>query len=376
MQFESICSPVGGFGLRSSSAATVIFGHEWCVEMWRAAAICVIELMRQLRQRQLLLAAPTSWHVQFVNGQPRYANPGAIAQYSSTRFAKSVRSFVHEFGVPLALAASGQRHLVSAYLRSHWRVPPAVGAESASFHAEHCRSAYPEKGKTLSTLRQSIEAISTSTAEPASMWAAYQRDDMSLTASGEWGYKQTMVSAILERLRPRSVCDLAANAGWYARLAARRGAATVAIDLDDTCVNRMYRAINLAKDEVVPAQFDICSPAPSAGVEPLRMPSALERVRSEMVFALAICHHLVFREPYLSFVQVAHLLAGYSSRWCIAEFVPFGATPANPYTAADRDGSARWYNLGGFVASLKTTFRTVDVIEGPALSRKLILCVK
>ena len=98
--------------------------------------------------------------------------------------------------------------------------------------------------------------------------------------------------------------------------------------------------------------------------------AASERLRCEMVLALANIHQYVFQRS-LNFEQIAEGLALFSNRWLIAEFV----SPEDPIMSKFSLRNASWYNLENFAAALKRRFR--KVIALPATSpRVLLMCEK
>src|SRR5690606_17205378 len=94
----------------------------------------------------------------------------------------------------------------------------------------------------------------------------------------------------------------------------------IATDKDETCINKLYLDQNARLLDILPLAIDFRNPSPAYGID-LRCKAAVDRLKSEMVFALAIVHHLVFKQS-LDFKTIIDNLSIYTTRWLLVEFIP------------------------------------------------------
>jgi hypothetical protein len=181
------------------------------------------------------------------------------------------------------------------------------------------------------------------------------------------------VHRVLKELQPRTVLDLAGNLGWYARLAAVEGAEVISSDIDETCANRLYRRLRQEHARVLPLVLDLNDPSPGYGVDNHWFPPATERLKSDLVLALAVTHHLVLAGFRLGFDQVIRSLASFTRRALLVEFVPLDSEGC-PYDRNSRPDANSWYDLDHFICALRAEFRSVSVVPNPPKARRLLLC--
>lgn len=362
----------GQFTLRLRSPLRLSFCYEWCSEMWKAGALHLIDLLSALARLELTLLNPQPYYLLFDGPRPVYINPGSIGHLTPRAFRRAVRSLALSFLHPLALSQAGRTHLARRLLRS-----PSQGVEAEGF--AELEGLTEKVTGWLETLTPADclralkdEAQGLRPADPDSYWTDYYGDDASASPAPGWSRKQHEVHRVLSELGPRSVLDMACNVGRYARMAAA-GAEVVAVDFDETCMNRLYRRARSEQSAVLPLVMDATDPSPGLGVGNGWFPPAAERLQADLVLALAVSHHLVFAGMRLTFEQLVHALAPFARRWLLVEFVPFDS-PGMIYSPADRAGTEDWYNLEAFVAALGAHFTQVNVLPGEPNARRLVLC--
>jgi len=120
---------------------------------------------------------------------------------------------------------------------------------------------------------------------------------------------------------PASVWDLGANMGLFSRIASDKGIPTISFDIDPSAVEKNYlESVSRGETNILPLVLDLTNPSPGIGWENRERESFLERGPADVVFALALIHHLAisnnlpFRKVTRFFRQVCHSL--------IIEFVP------------------------------------------------------
>ena len=135
--------------------------------------------------------------------------------------------------------------------------------------------------------------------------------------------KQEFVDRAMQLLRPGSVLDIGANTGQYSRIAARVGARVVAWDTDVASSDRNWREARAAGLPILPLVADVARPTPAVGWRNAESLTLLERARQrfDCVMMLGILHHLLLADQ-IPIADVATLLASFTRRWSIVEWVP------------------------------------------------------
>jgi SAM-dependent methyltransferase len=131
----------------------------------------------------------------------------------------------------------------------------------------------------------------------------------------------------LQRFKPERVLDIGANTGTYSLIAAESGSQVIALDSDSAAIETLW--IEMAKggshqaESVTTLVANIARPTPAVGWRNREQLSLLERLtgNSDMVFLLAVIHHLILREQ-MPLPHIADLCASLTSRLVLLEWVP------------------------------------------------------
>ncbi len=178
--------------------------------------------------------------------------------------------------------------------------------------------------KRLNRLGKQIRRAATVSTE--TRWREYEKNAAHYqTADSE--QKKRFVNAALERCRPARVLDIGANTGTFAQLAAEAGADVVALDSDSGAVEALWQRAARLRQPITAMVANIARPTPAAGWQNGEQFSLLNRLEgaSDMVFLLAVIHHLLLREQ-ATLELIAELMARLTRRWLVLEWVP----PSDP----------------------------------------------
>jgi hypothetical protein len=154
-------------------------------------------------------------------------------------------------------------------------------------------------------------------------------------------------------------------------LAAVLGSRVVAFDIDETTVTNLYRRNRTMNLPILSLVMDLRNPTPGYGLCNLSFPSAMQRFGCEMVFALALIHHLVFKQHF-NFKQIVDTLCSFSTKWLLVEFIP----PEDQFVRNWSPEEFPWYSLDNFIDEIKTQFHTVRILPSFPKPRVLLLCEK
>ena len=101
-----------------------------------------------------------------------------------------------------------------------------------------------------------------------------------------------------------------------------------------------------------------------------RLNNAIERLKSELVLALAIVHHLVFRQQ-LTFEEIIGQIRLFCEKYLIIEFVD----KEDSYLSDFKLEGFEWYTKENFESILKRQFEIIQTKPStPSETRQLYFC--
>jgi len=397
--------------LKHHEVPFVSYGMEWCADMLKEAALVTCDLNLELASHGLTTQDAHSENILFDGPRPVFIDFGSIVPLAADKPWIPADEFCRFFLYPLQLMAEGHGHIARALLfydrlRALKQedlialgLCPAYGAQAgrvkerfagiarkvlpsalrpaarkALSMARPARSsggaAPPSAPATIRQLRRAVEEIRI--AHPKTSWSAYYDDRFpSFSPSDEWTPKHRAVLEVLKRIQPGTLLDVGSNRGWYAQLAARRGARVVTFDTDESCAAKLFLDARAASLPILSLVMDFQNPTPGFGVRNDTRAPATERIRCDMVLALALIHHLVFKQA-LDFAQITEGLSNFCNRWLLLEFVPKEDRYVRDWWSEWRS----WYSLEGLIDCLRKSFKEVQVLPSHPEPRKLLLCAK
>jgi SAM-dependent methyltransferase len=405
--------PVDGYPLvlRHERVAFVSFPFEWSALALREAALHILRLAAELAKHGLALRSMCPHDVLFSGTRPVFVDVGAIERFDDTHLERLAREFQERFLVPLSLMGSNNQFLARSVLRRRvFPVPPfdpvrlvdsnGTFASRVRQRAVHAGARHlPEATKplarrmlnlydkkfmgteartrdplgtwrtTIDELSRQVEAIQISIPDAGAY--QYYGGFPSLLDSSNWTRKQQDVSRLLSNARPETLLDVGSNVGWFSHLAASRGTRAVAWDISEQSVDCVFADASQRQHDILPLVVDVASPSPSFGFRGTTYPGATDRYRTDCVLALALIHHLVFRQ-HLDFDRIVSALAQLTNNRLIVEFVE----PTDHLLQTFWDRRTSWYTLDNFVHALRKQFRTIQVLPRHNDTRCVIECTK
>lgn len=366
-----------GLVLQHRELPRVTYGFEWCAPMLLDAAKLMIDLAIELDKQGFELLDAHPWNVLFEGPTPRFIDFGSITPAEPNTSWIAQGEFIKTFINPLFLLVRGhaepaRKHMVQT---RKWGVTGKDLSQTLGVRARLARfwegltilpGTSEPRLKALKKLRDYLNRIELPT--PATEWSDYYNEYASLDDPDTWTAKQRVVDTVLRRVQPKTVLDLAANAGWFSRLAERHGCRVVATDNDETCLANLYREAKANGLDILPVAQDFTRPSPAHGASS-EFPDAYTRLRADLVMALAITHHMVFKAG-MDFDQIAETLAGFTGQELLVEFVP----REDRHVAEWYTDEYAWYTLDNFKAALAKHFDGIDVTESNVAPRVLLSC--
>jgi SAM-dependent methyltransferase len=355
---------------RLADTPRITYWHEWSPKMLRAAALRLIVLLQRLAQHQLTLRNPHPWNLLYDGLSFIYVNPGSILPLDAETFARSYEKLARFFVRPLLLIEKGLMHVARRLAED-----PREGVLAEDLqHMEKAWAAWkPESGanQILPFLEQLETEVASLTCNSAGeRWIDYFATDCDFGPGTSWSRKQHALEAILDDTQIKSVLDLGANTGHYARIAASRGREVIAADFDPALVDAAFEEARRTALFVYPVVADFAHPTPGQGVDGSWFPPATERWKADLVLCFAVSHHMVFGKYRLDFEQVALGIRGFARQWALVEYVERGKIRPAEW----RPDSDKWYTVEHLAAALRRRFPAVQVLPPAKDGRRLLVC--
>jgi hypothetical protein len=324
----------------------VSYPCEWSFSQYQDAAKLLLNIEAEALECGMTLSDATAFNVQFQEGRPvwidtgsfvirdagapwrpylqfcqHFLGPLALMAYRDPSVARMLRTWPD--GLPLQLVSKLlplrtwlrpglflHLHMHAAMSRRYELKPSPLRARARPVGLNSLRGLNGSLEGTLRGLRPQMKRTA---------WSGYYTEGVH--GPEYLSAKEKLVVEYLEMSRPSTVWDLGANTAKFSRLAADRGAQTVAFEADPVCVDEAYRAVRAdRRTNLLPLVMDLTNPTSAFGWNSVERRSWLDRGKPELVLCLALIHHLCLAHnlPFENLLALFQKL----SRWLIIEFVP------------------------------------------------------
>jgi hypothetical protein len=378
-----------GYGLvvRHERLPFVTYPFTWCSEMLRCAGLLVVRLEQQLSKHGFTLQDAHSYNILFDGPQPQFVDLGSITSMDLRYPVWPEDEFCRFFINPLHLAANNQGRVARALLLDDLLgvLPHEAGFADSLPHRSLLVRAYRRIRRSLQSpeaevaqrhvdlerrLQQHLVWLSRLSLPPReAKGTALPR--LPLTPAPSWTAQEHTLYRLLSQLRPAAVLDLQPQDGWFAQVAARQGWRVVAVDEDETRINRIYRAAAQDRLSILPLVMNPVRASHPLGQLNYRKGLVAKRLACDMVFADALVHQLVTQE-WLNFEHIALLLARFARKRLLIAWVP----PEDPLVQTRRSQTPPWYRLENFLAALEKRFPNIEFFPSHPEGRSYLLCTK
>jgi hypothetical protein len=361
--------------------AFITYPYEWSFGMLKSAALATLNIQKRALKYGMSLKDASAYNIQFVNSKATLIDTLSFERYEEGKPWVAYRQFCQHFLAPLALMARrdirlGQ--LLKVYIDG---IPLDLAASLLPFstrlnggllmhihlHAEAQKRFSDKATKQITTqmsknaligLLESLEkTVKALNWKPAGTeWGNYYEITNYTDAAFE--QKKSIISGWLSRIEPRQVWDLGANDGSFSRLASQQGVPTLAFDIDPAAVEKNFQHIIAEKEQhLTPLMLDLTNPSPAIGWHNRERGTIFERGAAEMVFALALIHHLAISNNVpLSMLADFFTQAG---KWLVIEFVPKSDSQVQKLLQSRVDIFPE-YTEQGFEKTFAEKFEVVD----------------
>lgn len=351
---------LSGFGLvlKHRSAPFALRPQEWVRPALRDAAQTFLDLNLALLPHGLgTMDAHLANFAQFDACRPTWLDFGSISPL--TKAATALTEFRTVLGNPLQLFArdAALARPVHALLRGGGISDTELAALGGNPGPplKHSSGIFGRfrKTPTLPELREQLlhserERLPASFPAPQTTWADYRTEDTLPANYDDLTGRKRAILDIIKRLQPKRVADLASNSGTFTFLAARHGAAVLALDFDENALDLLYTT---ARATSIPLQV-------TCGLSDLTKPREAT-ADVDLAIALAVTHHLALGQRY-PFSYIIERLAAFTKDALLVEFMPNGLGGA---AGPSPSPLPEWYSEALFLTALRERFSSVEVVN-------------
>ena len=302
----------------------VSWPYEWTPGMLRDAALLTLDVTLEAIEADMMLKDATPYNVQFQGPKPVFVDVGSFEKLTPGEPWAGYRQFCMQFLYPLMLQAwkdipfqpwmrgalegitpTQMRNLIS--FRDRFR-------KGATLHVvAHSRldRKYSERGLTGGDVKQELKRAgfgkevlkanvrkmrkvveSLEYTPPKSVWTQYR--EIATYTGDEDQVKMDFVRKTCAATPDLGlVWDLGANDGRYSRIAAEHAKYVLAVDLDPSTVEILYRELKGdGTEKILPLVMNLTDPSPGIGWRNRERKPFEERGKPDLVFALALLHHV------------------------------------------------------------------------------------
>jgi SAM-dependent methyltransferase len=331
--------------LQHERVPVVSYPYEWSFAMLRDAAALQLDVLRAALDEGMSLKDGTAYNVQFVGSRPTFIDIGSFEPASGPW--PGYRQFCQTMLFPLMVQAhlgvpfqpllrgaidgltpsdvagmfSGSRRFRRGVLRNvtlHSVLERRVRTASEQVKDDLRASGFSTEvtKATVKNLAKLVDRLEV--ARRGSTWSDY-RDTCSYS-DADAAAKRGFVRSSLAAGESRLVLDLGANDGAYSRLAAEQAGYVVAIDGDEMVIDGLHRQLRAeGKETILPLVMNLVDPSGGLGWRNRERTAFAERVRPDVVLALALVHHLAIGAN-VPLPEVVSWLGSFGGR-LIVEFV-------------------------------------------------------
>jgi hypothetical protein len=332
----------GALVLRPQYIPFISYPYEWTFDMWRDAALLTLDIAKAALEKNMVLKDATPFNIQFTNGRPIFIDTLSFALYDETQPWIAYRQFCECFLAPLLLMHyqhPGLARMFTIYpdgipLEQLVTMLPKRSAFNINSYLHiHLQAKFSKqqknnaKGKTvfsrkkmevlLSGLHGYVSGLKARKAKTT--WDDYYSD--TILGNDYLQAKTALVKDFTKDIDIKTVVDLGANDGHFSQLFKDRATLVIATDSDPNAVNELYCKARAQKpSSILPLLNDLLAPSPSIGWNNAERASLNERLKGDLVMALALVHHLAIGKN-LPLPWIAQWLQ-VMSPWLLVEFVP------------------------------------------------------
>ncbi len=305
--------------VRHHRVRRILYPQEWTMEMWREALASFCELNVRLRENGLTLTDAQPHNIVFdADGKPVFIDFGSLKVIKGKGRLRYNwhREFKDNFLLPVALHNAGFHDIAQQAKREPFE---STFRKTYRWSCVGLLTCWVDvlwlAAKLFNSPRfyfNTIKSVFTRfRGKEITRWTDYK------IIKGEW--KAAALEETLASPGIASVLDVAGNKGAHILEASKRGFTAIITDIDEASLEMARAEAQRQNLPLFVGKLDLTAPTPEWG-KGLLMPGSFQRLRSDLVMALAVSHHMVYRAK-MPFRTFATILDRYSKRYIFTEYV-------------------------------------------------------
>lgn len=334
--------------LQPEPVDTISYPYEWCFEQLQDAALLTLSVLKTALQHGMILKDATPYNIQFYKGRPVFIDtlsfdtydpkqpwiayrqfcqcflfPLYLEHYLKTDIQKILSTYID--GIPVDIIAKllplKSRLSLGVWLHVYLQHTTTTSARANNNNNNHKQAASFNKKKLLDVISHLTSIITSFPTNKTykTTWSNYYED--TILSKEYLKAKEILIREMSAQTTARTVLDLGANDGYFSKLFASQQLQVIATDSDNRCISRLYQEVKKDKIEnILPLILDIANPSPAIGFNNRERAAFHDRVKTDLVAALALVHHLVIGKN-ISMPVLAEYFNGIAPE-LIIEFVP------------------------------------------------------
>jgi hypothetical protein len=373
--------------IRPTLVPFISYPYEWSFGQLKDAALATLSIQKKALEHGMSLKDSNAYNIQFLSGRPVMIDTLSFKAYREGEPWVAYRQFCQHFLAPLALMvhrdirmglmlrehidgipldlASGlmpRKSFLNIHLLAHLHLHSRSQKHYANKQVKACKKSFSKRAFNglIDSLTSGVEGLKWDTGETE--WAEYyEQTNYSDQAMLK---KMELVEKFLGLASGSTIWDMGANQGNFSRIAKGKGMFILSMDVDPSAVELNYRKVRSDKEtDIHPLVIDLTNPSPSLGWMGVERMGLMERGPADIVFALALIHHLAITNN-VSLGMLCDFFARLC-RWLIIEFVPKSDSQVKRLLFT-REDIFPGYTQDGFEKEFSRRFRVVEqsAIEG------------
>ena len=362
----------------------ISYPYEWCFSEFKQAALTTLEIQKISLEYGMTLKDASAYNIQFINGKAIFIDTLSFEKYVEGQIWTPYKQFCQHFLAPLALMShtdirlnqllrvyvdgipldltskllgKGTRFSFSLLSHIHMHAKSQKHYEDKPVTAKQKKLGKNSFVGLIESLNSGVKKLNWK--PEGTEWAEYYSEtnysDVSFTE------KKKFIGDTLEKIKPTIVWDLGANTGIFSRISSEKGIDTISSDIDPAAVEKNFLNVTSKNENnILPLILDLTNPSPGLGWDNKERSSFLERGPVDLVFALALIHHLAISNnlPFYKIVQFFEKIC----RHLIIEFVPKNDSQVMKLLAT-REDIFNEYTMEKFEAEFQKSFSIEEKIK-------------
>ncbi|MGG9963549.1 hypothetical protein [Ferruginibacter sp. SUN106] len=292
----------------------ISYPYEWSFAMWQDAALLTLNIAKEAIGKGMLLKDATPFNIQFVHGRPVFIDTLSFEKYDATKPWVAYRQFCECFlaplllqqychvemgklftiypnGIPLPILKSLLPGKAKWNLHNYLHVYLQASVKPGKIKNDTAAKGFSQQ-KMLLLLNGLIGYVTKLHPKKSkTTWDDYY--DSTILSEAYLNAKTKLVESFVNTVSFSSIVDLGANDGHFSLLFKNSGKQIISVDGDVNCIDDLYKKIKKDKiNNILPLINTLNTPSPSIGWNNAERTSFNERIKGDIVFALALVHHL------------------------------------------------------------------------------------